>query len=120
MALLNKDQIIGASDLPFEDVQVPEWGGDVRITTMSGIERSAYDASLFPSGKYDPRHFRAKLVAHTAVDESGSRIISDDSIPALDAKAGKILDRLWEVSARLNGIGPWAEDAIRKNSKASR
>ena len=29
--ILNRDAILGAQDIPTEDIPVPEWGGSVRI-----------------------------------------------------------------------------------------
>ena len=35
MALLTRDEILAADDIKTEDVEVPEWGGDVRVSVMS-------------------------------------------------------------------------------------
>ena len=36
---LSKDQILGAVDFSFVEVEVPEWGGTVRIRGLSAAER---------------------------------------------------------------------------------
>ncbi len=46
MNLLPRDLIDGADDLPVEDVEVPEWGGAVRLRTLTGSERDGFEASV--------------------------------------------------------------------------
>jgi hypothetical protein len=119
MGLLNKDQILAADDLPYEDVEIPEWGGTVRIRTMTGAERDAWEAGItvVKGGKsiVDPTNFRAKLVVITVVDDEGNRIFSDGDAPALGRKNGAALDRAYSVSRRLNGITSEDEKELAKN-----
>ena len=39
MAVLTKQQILAAEDLPSETLLVKEWCGDVTVRTMTGAER---------------------------------------------------------------------------------
>ena len=41
MTLLSKSAILCANDLQTEDVDVPEWGGTVRVRSFTGRERDA-------------------------------------------------------------------------------
>jgi hypothetical protein len=41
MAILSIEQILAADDIPSEVVQVPEWGGEVKVR---GLSRAAFDA----------------------------------------------------------------------------
>ena len=43
---LTRDAILQATDLTFEDVAVPEWGGVVRVRGLTGTERDAFEASV--------------------------------------------------------------------------
>jgi hypothetical protein len=119
MGLLNRNQILAADDLPFEDVEVPEWGGTVRARTMTGFERDAWEAGItvVKDGKstVDPTNFRAKLVAITVVDEEGNRLFSDSDAFDLGKKNGAALDRVYSVSRRLNGITSEDEKELEKN-----
>ncbi len=45
--MLSRDQILGASDLPTETVDVPEWGGQVIVRSMTGAERDRFELSLY-------------------------------------------------------------------------
>ena len=41
--MLTREQILQSDDLPRETVPVPEWGGSVRIRTLSGADRDGYN-----------------------------------------------------------------------------
>lgn len=104
--MLSKAAILAASDLPTEQVPVPEWGGTVTVRTMSGAERDAFEASII-EGKTGGRlvNVRAKLAVRVLCDDKGARLFDDDDADALGAKSGKALDRVFDVAQRLNGIG---------------
>jgi len=114
--MLTRDQILMCDDLPRETVQVPEWGGDVQVRTMTGTDRDAFEASLIgkDSGKESRlENVRARLVSLTLCDEGGVRLFTDDDIAALGHKSAKALDRVFGVAQRLNGIGADQVDAAK-------
>lgn len=115
--MLNRDQILGASDVQTQDVDVPEWGGIVRISMMSGAARDALQASLVDNKKTS--FFEAALVAATVVDETGALVFTPEDIAALQAKNATVLTRVAEASMALNKIGAAAADAAVKNSEAA-
>ena len=43
---LTREEILAKTDLPYEDAEVPEWGGWVRIRALSGKQRDAIEASI--------------------------------------------------------------------------
>lgn len=119
MSLLSKSAILGASDLKHEDVEVPAWGGTVRIRTMTGEERDEFRTSIasnngdagVPVGK-----FSAALLVATCVDEQGTRLFTTEDMAALQAKSAASLDAPAAVAMRLNGLGSGAVEAAEKNS----
>lgn len=110
MALLSRDAILKADDLKYEDVEVPEWGGTVRIQALSGAERDKLEASVVEQKgnkvKQNLTNFRAKLVAAAAVDEKGNQLFSEKDIHLLSAKNAGALDRVAAVASRLAGMSP--------------
>jgi hypothetical protein len=110
MSILNRDAILDAEDKNYEDVDVPEWGGTVRIAGMTGADRNSYQASmvvLSPNGTVQRLNMQdqlAKLISRCLIDESGERLFSDKDIKALSAKSGAVLDRLGDVAMRLSGL----------------
>ena len=108
MALLGRDQILGAVDLEHVDVDVPEWGGTVRVRMMTGAERDAFEAAtVVRHGKKvetNLANIRARLVALCVVDEKGERLFSEADAEALGKKSGAALGRVFEAAQRLNGL----------------
>lgn len=117
--LLTKEAILQAQDLPFEDVEVPEWGGTVRIRTLTGTERDAFESSVARKQGKDVimnyKNIRAKLVALTVVDGEGNRLFDDDDAKELGKKSANVLDRLFEVAQRLSGLRDEDVEELAKN-----
>lgn len=117
--LLTKDQILQTQDLPFEDVDVPEWGGHVRVRALTGTERDAFEASIVERRgnrtEFNPINMRAKLVALTVIDENGNRLFTDADIEALGKKSAIALDRVFQVAQRLSGLRPEDLEEMTKN-----
>lgn len=107
MQLLTRDQILGVTTLKFEDVPVPEWGGVVRVSEMTGTARDAWEQSLVPSesgGAPNIANIRARLVAQCVVGEDGKPLFTERDAAALGAKSAAALDRVAKVAQRLNGL----------------
>lgn len=128
MALLTREQILQADDLPRELVPVPEWGGEVWVRTLTGTERDTFESEtlLFrPRGESAPNldalhQTRARLCARAVCDERGRRLFSDDDVAALGQKSAAALDRVFEVAARLNRISARDLEELEKNSATAR
>lgn len=119
--LLTKEQILKAQDTETRDVEVPEWGGVVRVKAMTGEERDRFEASIVTTrGKNVQRNLvniRAKLVANTAVDEANKLLFSFEDVTALGQKSAKALDRVYSAAAELSGISDADVEEMAKNSE---
>jgi hypothetical protein len=107
MAHLTKDGILKADDLKSEVVEVPEWGGEVTITTMTGTGRDLFELQVYGAdGKQmNMVSLRAKLAAATIVDpETNELLFGEEDVEKLGRKSAKALDRVFAVACRLNGI----------------
>ena len=117
---LTRDQILEATDLRSETVDVPEWGGCVLVRTMTGTDRDAFESSMMRvtaegTRQPDMTNLRAKLVALTLVDEANNRLFEVADIPRLALKSAAALERVFEAAQRINGMGAAAQDAAEKN-----
>jgi hypothetical protein len=123
MALLTREDIFGRQDRTFKDVNCPEWGGKVRIQSLSGAERDQFEESIMgPRNKDGTRevtvkNIRAKLVALSAVDKEGQPLFSPDDVMELGKKNAAALDRLFTVAQKLSGISRDDLDEMVKNSE---
>ena len=119
--ILTKEQIFAAADLETITVEVPEWGGAVKLRAMSGTQRDAYENSLMEKTadgtyKVNTENMRAKLVCYCAIDEAGSVLFTADDLNALAGKSAAVIERLFDAAQKLNGMSKNAvEDAV-KNS----
>jgi hypothetical protein len=109
VSLLSKEAILGADDRETVDVEVPEWGGTVRVRALSGKERDAYEVSLAgvrPDGtaRANLVNVRARLVALTVVDEAGDRMFTDADAAALGDKSAVAMQRVFEAAQKLSGL----------------
>jgi len=123
IVLLTREQILGAQDIASEIVQVPEWGGAVRVRAMTGKQRDTFEESLQvrdKGGKVRTSivQFRAKLVAWTVVDENGQRLFSVADVQALGEKSAAALTRVAEVASRLSSITADDAEEMIKNSES--
>lgn len=106
---LSRDDILGADDLPMEEVEVPEWGGSVFVRSMTGAERDQFETDLISNNTDDKsvnlKNMRARLVALCAVDDAGERLFSSQDATELGSKSAAALDRVFSRAQTLNGLG---------------
>ena len=116
MTLLTKDQILKQDDLKSEIVSVPEWGGDVRVCTMSGFARDRFEAGITgKNGGMNMQNIRAKLAAATITDEEGKLLFDEGDIIKLGNKSCAALDRVFAAAQRLNLITNDDVEVLAKN-----
>jgi hypothetical protein len=116
MTLLTRDAILGAQDLKIEDVEVPEWGGTVRVRMMTGAQRDALGASMVTAGgKPDMHKYRIGLVAACIVGDDGVPMFAADEVALLAGKSSVALDRVYRVAERLNDSSAVGVEAAEKN-----
>lgn len=123
MALLTKEQILKVKDIETRTVSVPEWGGDVLVRGMTGIERDAFEAKILDQSgkktKVNLQNARARLVAITVVDENGNRLFTENEIVLLGTKSATALSRVYDVAASLSGISDDDIEELLGNSEAT-
>jgi hypothetical protein len=117
MKILDKKAILGADDLKHEDIDMPQWGGTVRVRMMTGGERDEFRALIAASDEgVAIGRFAASLLAITLVDEHGARLFTIEEIDHLAEKSAASIDKIAAVSMRLNGLGGVASEVATKNS----
>ena len=103
--MLSREAILKTDDLPRELVQVPEWGGDVYVSTLNGTQRDAFEQSMQgKKNKLNLDNVRARFAVLTLVDDKGVRLFTDADAKVLGEKSAAALDRVFAVAQRLNGF----------------
>lgn len=128
MALVTKAQINAAVDRKWEDVPVPEWGGEVRLMALSAADRGYIEAGSVVANGMNPQMrvdslkvYREKLVGMAMVDENFERLYSNKEISAgeLGKKDGAVIERLAAKVQELSGMGRFAAKEAEGNSDAA-
>lgn len=126
MALLTRAQINESVDRKWEDVPVPEWGGEVRLMELSSADRGYIEAGSVVAQGQNPqlrveslKTYREKLVAMSMVDESFKRVYSNREMEELGVKSGAVIERLAARVQELSGMGRFAAKEAEGNSEAA-
>lgn len=109
---LTKDQILNSVSRRYEYVNVPEWGGPIRLRSLTGKERDDFETSMQdqPSrrggrGKGTTANFRARLIGMCAVDDDGEKLFTNrHEINLLGEQSASALQKVFDVCAAMNGF----------------
>jgi hypothetical protein len=124
MALLSKEQIWSAQDILWEDIPVPEWGGEVRVKGLTGRERDKFEAdSLAKAKKGGQRevileNMRARLVVMCATDENFQPLFERRDVMRLGEKSAVALERVFAAAQRLSGMTDEDMEEMAGNSES--
>ncbi len=114
MPALNKAAILAANDVKTEKVEVPEWGGDVYVRTLSGTDRDAFEDAY---SREKMKNFRARFLVLTLCDDKGARLFADEEIEALGAKSNVVINRLFDKAWSFNAFTPAEVEELGKDSQ---
>ena len=126
--MLTKEAILAADDLPTETLDVPEWGGAVRVRGLNCADRDAYLAGLMKwkkveGGKltFDPAGLpgiKARLIQMTVLNGDGAPMFSPGEIDLIGHKAASAIDRIYIVAMRLSGLSAEAAETAEVEGKS--
>jgi len=102
---LNREQILSSKDREIIVLDIPEWGGEVRLMAFSG--GSAESIS--------PEDSISKVVALSVVDDDDNLVFSEEDIDALKTRSARVLKRVFSEALKLNGLGDSAIEDATKN-----
>lgn len=111
--VISKSRIVAATDTKLNTVNVPEWGGEVCLKTLTGSERDSFEESY--SGE-KMKNFRCRFLVLTLCDENGERLFADDEADVVGKKSSLVISRLFEKAWQLNAFSDAAVDALGKDS----
>jgi len=118
---LGREDILGKSDIPFQAVDIPEWGGTVNVRCMTGRQRWDWDALMYRinNGEKVP-NILAQVAAWTLCDASGTRLFRDTDADKLGDLNGSALDRIRDVALYLSGVTGDARERAEGNSNETK
>jgi len=89
MAFLTKDLIVAVNDAEYSVESVPEWGGEVRLRSLTGTERTEVRLKGEAAASWD-----ALVCSFGIVDEKGVNLFSAAETVILAKKHPAVLERL--------------------------
>lgn len=119
--LLSKDDILAVDDRQEEIIEVPEWGGHVRLIGLDAWEQSEYEQSLMSAETDDDGNVKMvthmegadiRLAAMGIRDEDGNAIFSVDD---LRTKSGRAIKRVADRVRKLSGMDAQSRKAAEGN-----
>ncbi len=108
---LNKHQIFGCDDMRYSTLDVPEWGGEIRLKTMSFAEQSDYEKL---KESKDSAGLIVGMVVRCAVDEHGKRLFEESDLEELQKKNTQVLVKIFHAALELNSLH---EDELKSKAK---
>jgi hypothetical protein len=119
MAFLGRDAILSADDTKYDTVPCPEWGGDVRVRSLTGTQRDAYEASIMQTNgtdrKLNLRNARAKMVVLAVVDDDGRPVFTTDDVSALGRKNAAPIERIFDAARKMSGMSEEDVEKLTEN-----
>ncbi|MFI5223668.1 MAG: hypothetical protein ACHQX3_05380 [Nitrospirales bacterium] len=112
--LLSMEEIGNATDVEFQVIQMPEWGGAVRIGSIT-----AEDIVEWNESNSDPAAKRLagiRLVVQSMVDKDGKRIGTPKAVDVLKKRSAASINKLVEKVLVLNKLNAKGLEEVKNGS----
>jgi len=112
-----RDKILGIDDLAREVVLVKEWGVDVGVRSMTGLQRAEVLNIAMMDGKIVHDKLHPEVLIRTLYDpKTGELLFTEADKPALMKKNASAIEYLVSVAMSVSGLGTKAVEDLEKNS----
>jgi len=112
-----REKILACDDAQKEIVDVPEWGVELEVRSITGKQRNdIYSGAAATKEGVDLTVVYGKLLVAAVYDpNTGNSVFKKGDGPKLMDKSGGALARVLEAAQRLGGLGPRAIEETEKN-----
>ncbi len=112
--ILTADEILAAPDLEERIVEVPEWGGAVRIRELTkAAQQQMRRKATGPDGQVDADRLELLMLAACIVEPQ----FSEEQVERLKEKSASAVDRVLQAVLDLAGLSP---EAVKQAQKSFR
>ncbi len=111
--VLTAEDILCKDDIETVDCYVPEWGGTVKLRSLSGLEAERFVAA-FPPGERQSAS-AVHIVALCAIKEDGTPFFTSEQVEELKKKSLRGIMRLQKEVLRINGL---SEEGLKETKNA--
>ena len=117
--MFNREQLRELMRGPVKTVNVPEWGGDIGIRTLSAADlvhlRSFAKDDATKATADDDLNAMCELLSMAISDSDGKRMFTPDELREWGGNQIGVMNRLVEETQRHNGFGVKADEELTKN-----
>jgi hypothetical protein len=103
---LSVEDIIAARDIEYMVVNIPSWGGKVRLASVTADDIIRWGEANEGEAK---RSMGLRLIVKSVVDKDGKHLMDESHIGMLRAKQHKATEELVKAILKLNGMDVKAE-----------
>ena len=100
--ITNCEEILSKDDFTFEEMEVPEWGGTIRVRSLSGDERTKI--TQMAQQRKDGDGMFEQVIIFAVVDENGKHVFRADHLKALKEKSASVSQRIGQKVLELSGF----------------
>lgn len=118
--LLSRADILGKKCKYHKDIDVPDFGGSVRIQSITSLQRAEFELMTAEQQNNPKSHmdYREKLVSWMVVDENGDALFSgDEGVKELQEMGSGVVGVLFDECITLAFPTKETLEELRKNSK---
>ena len=103
--ITSANTILGKDDFHYEEIEVPEWGGSLRLKSLSGAERSKI-IKITQQQKDTADGVFEQCIIYSAVDGEGRQIFKDDqaTLSVLKSKDAGVTQRIGRKVLEISGL----------------
>jgi hypothetical protein len=104
--ITSANEILAKDDFTYEEIDVPEWGGTLRLRSLSGAQRTIITARAQKNratgdGLYE------QLIIMSAVDEDGKLIFDEKQhLEMMKSRNSAVTKRIGEKVLEISGFTP--------------
>ena len=113
--ILSKEQLLQPMALPTEDIDLPQFGGTIRVRAWTGADYDTFGKAV-KEFSFDGSMYAAALAA-SAINESGDRLfdMNGDIQRIASTFLKTTLERTYDVIRRMNKLGKEGLEDAEKN-----
>jgi hypothetical protein len=100
MEFLSLGAMLDAEDTTYSVVNMPEWGGKVRLGSLTAADMMEW----LEANESAKKTAGLRLIVKSLVDKDGKRVGNDEAIHKFAKKNTKAIDRLIKEILKLNGL----------------
>lgn len=116
MSLLGKEALLSRPPLKTEDVELPEFGGSIRVRQWTGAEWDEWQVYVSKLNR-DIRTMRAAGIAASVINDDGSLMFNmNGDIESINSSwPASAIERVWDAVRTINRIGKEELEEAEKN-----